>query len=79
VTRVTLQAGAALANTLKVIDAHTAPISSRGARRAMRSSPGKASWRDQNLKYHQYQPLDPSPRIQDLLDYLDSRADPGRS
>jgi hypothetical protein len=33
-------------------------------------------WRDQNLKYHRYQPLDPSPRIQDLLDYLDSQADP---
>jgi hypothetical protein len=33
-------------------------------------------WRDHNLKYHRYQPLDPSPRIQDLLDYLDSRADP---
>lgn len=33
-------------------------------------------WRDQKLKYHRYQPLDPSPRIQDLLDYLDSRADP---
>jgi len=33
-------------------------------------------WRDQNLKYHRYQALDPSPRIQDLLDYLDSRADP---
>jgi hypothetical protein len=33
-------------------------------------------WRDQNLKYHRYQPVDPSPRIQHLLDYLDSRADP---
>ncbi|HEY2501166.1 MAG TPA: DUF3024 domain-containing protein [Mycobacterium sp.] len=33
-------------------------------------------WRDQHLKYHRYQPLDPSPRVQDLLDYLDSRADP---
>ena len=33
-------------------------------------------WRDQNFKYHRYQPLDPSPRIQDLFDYLDSRADP---
>ena len=33
-------------------------------------------WPDHNLKYHRYQPLDPSPRIQDLLDYLDSRADP---
>ena len=31
---------------------------------------------DHNLKYHRYQPLDPSPRIQDLLDYFDSRADP---
>jgi hypothetical protein len=29
-------------------------------------------WPDHNLKYHRYQPLDPSPRIQDLLD---SRAD----
>ena len=28
-------------------------------------------WR-RNLKYHRYQPLDPSPQIQDLLDYLDS-------
>jgi hypothetical protein len=33
-------------------------------------------WRDHNLKYHRYQPLDPSPRIQDLVDYLDSRACP---
>jgi hypothetical protein len=33
-------------------------------------------WRDQNLNYHRFQPLDPSPRVQDLLDYLDSRADP---
>jgi Protein of unknown function (DUF3024) len=33
-------------------------------------------WRDHNLNYHRYQPLDPSPRVQDLLDYLDSRADP---
>jgi Protein of unknown function (DUF3024) len=33
-------------------------------------------WRDHNLKYHRYQPLDPSPRIQDILDYLDRRADP---
>ena len=33
-------------------------------------------WRDQNLKYHRYEPLDPSPRVQDLLDYLDDRADP---
>jgi hypothetical protein len=29
-----------------------------------------------NLKYHRYQPLDPSPQIQDLLDYLDSGTDP---
>jgi Protein of unknown function (DUF3024) len=28
------------------------------------------------LKYHRYDPLDPSPRVQDLLDYLDDRADP---
>jgi hypothetical protein len=33
-------------------------------------------WPDHNLKYHRYQPLDPSPRIQDLLDYFDTRADP---
>ena len=33
-------------------------------------------WRDRNLKYHRYQPLEPSPQIQDLLDYLDSGADP---
>ena len=33
-------------------------------------------WRDQNLNYHRYQPLGPSPRIQHLLDYLDSQADP---
>jgi hypothetical protein len=33
-------------------------------------------WRDRNLKYHRYDPLDPSPRVQDLLDYLDDRADP---
>jgi hypothetical protein len=32
-------------------------------------------WRDRNLKYHRYDPLDPSPRVQDLLDYLDERAD----
>ena len=33
-------------------------------------------WRDRNLKYHRYAPLDPSPQVQDLLDYLDGRADP---
>ncbi|MFZ0229114.1 MAG: DUF3024 domain-containing protein [Mycobacterium sp.] len=33
-------------------------------------------WRDRNLKYHRYQPLEPSLQIQDLLDYLDSGADP---
>ena len=33
-------------------------------------------WRDRNLKYHRYDPLQPSPRVQDLLDYLDDRADP---
>jgi Protein of unknown function (DUF3024) len=33
-------------------------------------------WRDRNLKYHRYHPLDPSPQVQDLLDYLDQRADP---
>ena len=33
-------------------------------------------WRDRNLKFHHYQPLDPSPRVQDLLDYLDKHADP---
>jgi Protein of unknown function (DUF3024) len=32
--------------------------------------------RDRNLKYHRYHPLDPSPQVQDLLDYLDERADP---
>ena len=31
-------------------------------------------WRDQNLKYR-HQPLDPNPRVQDLLD-VDERADP---
>ena len=30
--------------------------------------------RDHNLKYHRYQPHDPESK--DLLDYLDSRADP---
>ena len=33
-------------------------------------------WRDRNLKFHRYQPLDPSPRVQDLLNYLDQHADP---
>ena len=33
-------------------------------------------WRDSNEKYHRYDPLDPSPQVQDLLDYLDGRADP---
>jgi DUF3024 family protein len=33
-------------------------------------------WRDSNEKYNRYDPLDPSPQVQDLLDYLDSRADP---
>jgi hypothetical protein len=33
-------------------------------------------WRDGNLKYHRYEPLDPGPQVQDLLDYLDDRADP---
>ena len=33
-------------------------------------------WRDRNQKYHRYEPLDPSPQVQDLLDYLHDRADP---
>ncbi len=33
-------------------------------------------WRDRNLKFHRYQPLDPSPRVQEMLDYLDKHADP---
>jgi Protein of unknown function (DUF3024) len=33
-------------------------------------------WRDRNLRFHRYQFLDPSPQVQDLLDYLDHRADP---
>jgi hypothetical protein len=33
-------------------------------------------WRDDNLKYHRYQPLDPSPQIQDLVDHLDSGTEP---
>jgi hypothetical protein len=39
---------------------------------------GAPYWRDRNLKYHRYQPLEPRPshQIQDLLDYLDSGADP---
>ena len=28
-------------------------------------------WRDRNLRFHRYQPLAPSPRVQDLLDHLD--------
>ena len=33
-------------------------------------------WRDRNLKYHRYDRLHPSPQVQDLLDYLDTHADP---
>jgi len=33
-------------------------------------------WRDRDLRFHRYQPLDPSPRVQTLLDYLDKHADP---
>ncbi|MEV0360265.1 DUF3024 domain-containing protein [Nocardia sp. NPDC050697] len=33
-------------------------------------------WRDRHLKFHRYQHLAPSPHVQDLLDYLDQRADP---
>jgi hypothetical protein len=33
-------------------------------------------WRDRNLQYHRYHPVDPSPQVQDSLDYLDDRADP---
>jgi hypothetical protein len=34
-------------------------------------------WRDRNLKHPRYEPLESSPRVQDLLDYLDAdRADP---
>ena len=33
-------------------------------------------WRDRNLKYHRYDQLKPSPQVQDLLDYLDTHADP---
>ncbi len=31
---------------------------------------------DPNETYRVYEPLDPSPQVQDLLDYLDDRADP---
>ena len=40
------------------------------------TGPWTLYWRDRNLKYHRYHPLDPSPQVQDLLDYLDERADP---
>ena len=33
-------------------------------------------WRDRNLKFHRYQYLEPSPRIQDLLDHIDTSGDP---
>jgi DUF3024 family protein len=33
-------------------------------------------WRDSNEKYHRYERREPSPRVQDLLDYLDGRSDP---
>ncbi|MFI6573973.1 DUF3024 domain-containing protein [Nocardia fluminea] len=33
-------------------------------------------WRDRHLKFHRYQFLEPSPHVQNLLDYLDQRADP---
>jgi Protein of unknown function (DUF3024) len=32
--------------------------------------------RGRNQKYHRYEPLDASPQVQDLLDYLNDRADP---
>ena len=32
--------------------------------------------RDRNQKYHRYEPLDASPQVQVLLDYLNDRADP---
>jgi hypothetical protein len=28
-------------------------------------------WRDRNLRFHRYDQLDPSPRVQDLLNELD--------
>jgi Protein of unknown function (DUF3024) len=33
-------------------------------------------WRDRHLRYHRYDRLQPSPLVQDLLDYLDTRGDP---
>ncbi len=33
-------------------------------------------WRDHELEFHHYEFLEPSRRVEDLLDYLDHRADP---
>jgi hypothetical protein len=33
-------------------------------------------WRDRNQKYHRFEHVEPSPQVQDLLDYLGDRADP---
>lgn len=32
-------------------------------------------WRDRNLKFHVYDRVDPTPQVQNLLDYLDSHED----
>ncbi|MHA6528157.1 DUF3024 domain-containing protein [Corynebacterium pyruviciproducens] len=32
-------------------------------------------WRDRNLKFHQYD-FEPTPRVQDLLDYISTSQDP---
>ncbi|MCX0269183.1 DUF3024 domain-containing protein [Nocardia zapadnayensis] len=32
--------------------------------------------RDRHLKFHRYRFLEPSPRVQDLLDHIDNSGDP---
>ncbi|AGF71189.1 DUF3024 domain-containing protein [Corynebacterium halotolerans] len=33
-------------------------------------------WRDRNLKFHLYRDFPATPHVQEILDFLDSRADP---
>ncbi|MCT1443270.1 DUF3024 domain-containing protein [Corynebacterium glucuronolyticum] len=39
------------------------------------TGPWSLYWRDRNLKFHQYD-FEPTPRVQDLLDYISTSQDP---
>ena len=52
------------------------PITDRALHYTTGSGLWALYWRDRHLKYHRYDRLNPSTQVQDLLDYLDTHADP---